>query len=113
MPLLPDPALRERVFARLISVDDHLCEPSDLFENRRTPRFGEAAPHIVEKPDGTQVWVMEGVDYPNIGLNAVVGRPKGSGTSSRPASTRCARGHGMCTPASPTWMWAVSMSRCA
>jgi predicted TIM-barrel fold metal-dependent hydrolase len=76
MPLLPDPSPRERIFRRLASVDDHLCEPPDLFEGRRARRFGEAAPHIVEKSDGTQVWVMEGVEYPNVGLNAVVGRPK-------------------------------------
>ena len=35
----------------------------------------EAAPHMVRKPDGTDVWVYEGKEYPNIGLNAVAGCP--------------------------------------
>jgi predicted TIM-barrel fold metal-dependent hydrolase len=30
----------------------------------------------VEQDDGTQTWVFEGKHYPNIGLNAVVGRPR-------------------------------------
>lgn len=47
-----------------------------MFEGRSSSRFGEEAPHIVEQTDGTQLWVMEGQAYPNIGLNAVAGRPK-------------------------------------
>jgi predicted TIM-barrel fold metal-dependent hydrolase len=76
MPLLPDPAPSRRVFNRVISVDDHLCEPPHLFRGRRSEHFGEAGPHLVERTDGTQVWVMEGESFPNVGLNAVVGRPK-------------------------------------
>jgi len=76
MPLLPDPSPRDRRFRSVVSVDDHLCEPRDLFVGRRAAAFGEAAPHIVESANGTQTWVMEGVSYPNIGLNAVAGRPK-------------------------------------
>src|SRR5262249_49852573 len=33
------------------------------------------APHVVDGPDGGQVWLYEDVVIPNIGLNAVVGRP--------------------------------------
>jgi predicted TIM-barrel fold metal-dependent hydrolase len=31
---------------------------------------------VVEDEDGTQSWVFEGNRYPNVGLNAVVGRPR-------------------------------------
>jgi predicted TIM-barrel fold metal-dependent hydrolase len=57
-------------------VDDHLIEPPDLFEGRVPARFAEVAPHLVEDDDGAQAWVFDGNRYPNIGLNAVVGRPK-------------------------------------
>ena len=73
--LLPDPAPRPRRYT-VISVDDHLVEPPDLFEGRLPSSFAEIAPRVVEDDDGTQAWLFEGNRYPNIGLNAVVGRPK-------------------------------------
>jgi predicted TIM-barrel fold metal-dependent hydrolase len=60
----------------IISVDDHLIEPPDLFEGRMPGALAEAAPHVIELDDGRQTWVYEDGLYPNIGLNAVVGRPK-------------------------------------
>jgi predicted TIM-barrel fold metal-dependent hydrolase len=61
---------------RIVSVDDHLIEPPDLFEGRMPARLAEAAPRIVDLDGGRQAWEYEGSLYPNIGLNAVVGRPK-------------------------------------
>jgi predicted TIM-barrel fold metal-dependent hydrolase len=60
----------------IISVDDHLIEPPDLFDGRMPAALADAAPHVVELDDGRQTWVYEDGLYPNIGLNAVVGRPK-------------------------------------
>ncbi|HEX4017652.1 MAG TPA: amidohydrolase family protein [Frankiaceae bacterium] len=60
----------------LISVDDHLVEPPDMFEGRMPPKFADQAPRVVRKPDGSDVWVFNGTEIPNIGLNAVAGRPK-------------------------------------
>ena len=60
----------------IISVDDHLIEPPDLFEGRVPARLAERAPRISELPGGRQVWVYEDNAYANVGLNAVVGRPK-------------------------------------
>jgi predicted TIM-barrel fold metal-dependent hydrolase len=60
----------------VISVDDHLIEPPDLFEQRLPAALAPAAPRVVEQEDGTQSWVFEGKHYPNVGLNAVVGRPR-------------------------------------
>ena len=61
---------------QLISVDDHLIEPPDLFDGRMPAALADRAPRIVEFPDGRQAWQYEDGLYPNIGLNAVVGRPK-------------------------------------
>ena len=60
----------------VISVDDHLIEPPDLFEHRLPAALAAGAPRVVEQEDGTQSWVFEGKHYPNVGLNAVVGRPR-------------------------------------
>jgi predicted TIM-barrel fold metal-dependent hydrolase len=60
----------------IISVDDHLIEPADLFEGRMPARFVKDAPHVVEFDDGRQAWAYEDGLFPNVGLNAVVGRPK-------------------------------------
>ena len=60
----------------VISVDDHLIEPPDLFEHRLPAALAPAAPRVMEQQDGTQSWVFEGNLYPNVGLNAVVGRPR-------------------------------------
>jgi predicted TIM-barrel fold metal-dependent hydrolase len=73
--LLPDPEPRP-VRVPVISVDDHLIEPPDLFEGRLPPALQDGAPKVVELEGGAETWVFEGNLYPNIGLNAVVGRPK-------------------------------------
>ncbi|KAA0234402.1 MAG: hypothetical protein JJLCMIEE_02691 [Acidimicrobiales bacterium] len=59
----------------LVSVDDHVVEPADLFEGRTPAALAEAFPRVVHKVDGTDVWLFEGTELPNIGLNAVAGRP--------------------------------------
>ena len=59
----------------LVSVDDHVVEPPGMFEQHLAPHWKERAPRVVRKKDGSDVWVFEGAQLPNIGLNAVVGRP--------------------------------------
>jgi predicted TIM-barrel fold metal-dependent hydrolase len=59
----------------LVSVDDHAVEPPHVFEGRLPERYRDVAPRVVRKDDGTDVWVYEGKEIPNIGLNAVAGRP--------------------------------------
>jgi predicted TIM-barrel fold metal-dependent hydrolase len=73
--LLPDPEPRT-IVVPIISVDDHLIEPPDLFVGRLPTALQDGAPRIVEDESGTQCWVFESNRYPNIGLNAVVGRPR-------------------------------------
>ena len=59
----------------LISVDDHTVEPPDMFKDRVPSRFADDAPRIVEDPEGVCFWEYAGLQLPNIGLNAVAGRP--------------------------------------
>ncbi|MDG5481218.1 amidohydrolase family protein [Mycolicibacterium gadium] len=59
----------------LISVDDHTVEPPDMFAGRVPARYADDAPRIVEDADGSVAWVYDGMKLPNIGLNAVAGRP--------------------------------------
>lgn len=37
--------------------------------------LAERAPRVVENDDGSEVWVYDGEEIPNVGFNAVVGRP--------------------------------------
>jgi predicted TIM-barrel fold metal-dependent hydrolase len=59
----------------LVSVDDHVVEPPGMFKQHLAPQWQTRAPRVVRKRDGSDVWVFEGAQIPNIGLNAVVGRP--------------------------------------
>jgi predicted TIM-barrel fold metal-dependent hydrolase len=61
---------------KIVSVDDHLIEPPDLFDGRLPAALQARAPHVVDMGNGKQAWEYEGNLYPNVGLNAVVGRPK-------------------------------------
>jgi predicted TIM-barrel fold metal-dependent hydrolase len=58
----------------LVSVDDHVVEPPNMFDQHLPARWKSRAPRVVRKKDGTEVWVFEKQPIPNIGLNAVVGR---------------------------------------
>ena len=59
----------------LVSVDDHVCEPPDMWDGVLSPEWKSRAPKLVTRNDGTNAWVFEGQQIPNIGLNAVAGRP--------------------------------------
>ncbi len=71
--LLPDPEPRP-VHYTVISVDDHLVEPPDMFEGRLPSRFADLAPKIIENDQGHQVWEFDGAVYTQVGMNAVAGR---------------------------------------
>ncbi len=59
----------------LVSVDDHVIEPRGMFDGLLPAKYADAAPKLVRREDGTDVWVYDGNQIPNVGLNAVVGRP--------------------------------------
>jgi predicted TIM-barrel fold metal-dependent hydrolase len=59
----------------LVSVDDHVVEPPGMWDAHLPARYRDEAPKLVRKDDGTDVWAYHGQELPNIGLNAVAGRP--------------------------------------
>ena len=60
----------------LVSVDDHVVEPPDVFEGRVAAKYREHAPRFITRDDGTNVWEYNGETVGNVALNAVAGRPK-------------------------------------
>ena len=60
----------------IVSVDDHLIEPADMFEGRLPAALADRAPRIEVTDRGTEEWIFDGGRYPQIGLNAISGRPK-------------------------------------
>ena len=40
----------------IVSVDDHVVEPPDLFERHLPAKYRDVAPRIIHKDDGTDVW---------------------------------------------------------
>lgn len=99
---LRDPAPRERHFP-LISVDDHVVEPADIFVNRVASDLADQAPRIVELPigvfhradggtpmviegPGRWAWEYEGEVIARTGLNAVVGHTSVSQAWKEPIS---------------------------
>jgi hypothetical protein len=59
----------------MVSVDDHVIEPPGMFDGHLPPRYQDRAPELVHRADGTDFWHYDGSEIPNVGLNAVVGRP--------------------------------------
>ncbi|MGH9112819.1 MAG: amidohydrolase family protein [Acidimicrobiales bacterium] len=79
--------------AQLISVDDHVIEHPNVWQDRLPKRYRGVGPRIIEVESTTidalgkphvgvqQVWCFEGRQIPTIGLNAVAGKdPKEFGT---------------------------------
>jgi hypothetical protein len=60
----------------LISVDDHICEPADMFTRQVPARWLDQAPRVVEDASGAQQWFYGDVRGRNLGLNAVAGKPR-------------------------------------
>jgi predicted TIM-barrel fold metal-dependent hydrolase len=60
----------------LVSIDDHLVEPPTMFDAHIPARYRDRAPKVVRTEIGDDVWQFEGSTIPNIGLNAVAGRPR-------------------------------------
>src|SRR5205823_1493867 len=60
----------------LVSVDDHVVEPPDMWERHVSKADFERAPRVIHKAEiEADVWTFEGAEIPNVGLNAVAGRP--------------------------------------
>ena len=60
----------------LISVDDHIIEPPDMFANHLPAKYVDDAPRLVHMDNGADMWKFRDRVIPNVALNAVAGRPK-------------------------------------
>jgi predicted TIM-barrel fold metal-dependent hydrolase len=67
------PALEDLI---LISIDDHLIEPPDLFVHHLPTRYLDQAPKLLRNEEGSDVWVFGPAVIETAALNAVAGRPK-------------------------------------
>ncbi len=59
----------------LISVDDHILEPPNLWVDRVAAKDRDRAPHM-EMVDGLDYWVYDGKRYPSSGLSVCAGKSK-------------------------------------
>ncbi len=71
---LPEPEPRATKYV-VVSVDDHIVEPRDAFEGRFPAHLADRAPRIIETETGAESWLFEDRIIPNVGTNAVIGRP--------------------------------------
>ena len=61
----------------IVSVDDHLIEPANLFDAHVPERYADQAPRLTEDENGKQSWEFEGDRLQTTtAINAVVGWPK-------------------------------------
>ncbi|MER5627821.1 amidohydrolase family protein [Streptosporangium sp. NPDC002544] len=60
----------------LISVDDHIAEPADMFHAHVPERYKDQAPRVILEDDGVQQWYYGDLRGRNMGLNAVAGKPR-------------------------------------
>jgi len=59
----------------LISVDDHVLEPPNVWTDRVSAKDRDRAPHMTTI-DGVECWVYDGKTFPSSGLSAVAGKRK-------------------------------------
>ncbi|NKQ53994.1 amidohydrolase [Amycolatopsis sp. K13G38] len=60
----------------LISVDDHVLEPPNLWLDRVPAKDRDRAPHMEVDDKGMDFWVYDGKRFPSSGLSAVAGKSK-------------------------------------
>ena len=72
--LLPEPEPRT-LWCPIISVDDHLMEPFDIFTSRLPDALAERAPVIVEDERGLPFWRIDDAFFPITIANGASGRP--------------------------------------
>jgi predicted TIM-barrel fold metal-dependent hydrolase len=61
----------------LVSIDDHVIEPPDMFERHVPERWRDQAPKVEKAPDGTDRWIFQGLETSTpFGMCAIVTWPK-------------------------------------
>ncbi|MET0907931.1 MAG: amidohydrolase, partial [Ilumatobacteraceae bacterium] len=59
----------------MISIDDHVVEPPDMFAGRVPAKYAEMTPRVVVGDNGVDQWMYRGRPTGVSGLNAVVSWP--------------------------------------
>lgn len=59
----------------IVSVDDHIVEPADVYSRHLSGKALETAPTLRTTENGQVYWDYDGKKMASVGLNAVVGRP--------------------------------------
>ncbi|TDT18252.1 putative TIM-barrel fold metal-dependent hydrolase [Ilumatobacter fluminis] len=70
---LPEPDVTS-LGLTIVSADDHVLEPPDLFTSRLPSKLADAAPHVVEGADGGEYWIIDGQPNPIRDWNVASGR---------------------------------------
>jgi predicted TIM-barrel fold metal-dependent hydrolase len=60
----------------LVSVDDHICEPPNMFDAHVPAKYREYAPRVDTHADGSQRWWYGQIEGRNVGIAASAGKPK-------------------------------------
>jgi predicted TIM-barrel fold metal-dependent hydrolase len=76
---------------RIISADDHVQEPADLWTTRLPKALRERAPHLAKLPDGSDAWEVPGYPPRPFGIQ-VVAAAGGDIKQSRIAWADCPKG---------------------
>lgn len=60
----------------LVSIDDHIIEPPDLFANHMPEKYRDQGPQFVRLPNGVDQWVFQGEVMGTVGLGATASWPR-------------------------------------
>src|SRR5665213_1293508 len=60
----------------IVSIDDHVIEPPDMFDAHVPERYRDQAPRLLRDEHGMDQWIFQGQVMGMVGLNAVVTWPK-------------------------------------
>jgi predicted TIM-barrel fold metal-dependent hydrolase len=60
----------------LVSIDDHIIEPPDLFEKHMPEKYRDSGPQFKRLPNGVDQWVFQGEVMGTVGLGATASWPR-------------------------------------
>lgn len=60
----------------LVSIDDHIIEPPDLFANHMPEKYRDQGPQFVRLPNGVDQWQFQGEVMGTVGLGATASWPR-------------------------------------
>lgn len=72
--LLPDPDPAP-IFCPIVSTDDHVLKPLDLFVARVADKYRDAVPYVEFDDDDVPYWIIGDIRLPIMEINGAAGRP--------------------------------------